>query len=86
VIGIGGGGGNAVNRMIESGIRGVEFLVANTDYSGAQSLARAGKDSVRLIGGQTDVARGPIRRWAAEAALEIQTRSLKCWKALTWFL
>jgi cell division protein FtsZ len=31
VIGIGGGGGNAVNRMIEAGIEGIEFLVANTD-------------------------------------------------------
>ena len=31
VIGVGGGGGNAVNRMIQAGIRGVEFLVANTD-------------------------------------------------------
>lgn len=31
VIGVGGGGGNAVNRMVESGIQGVEFIVANTD-------------------------------------------------------
>lgn len=31
VIGVGGGGGNAVNRMIEAGIKGVEFIVANTD-------------------------------------------------------
>jgi cell division protein FtsZ len=31
VIGIGGGGGNAVNRMIQAGIPGVEFIVANTD-------------------------------------------------------
>lgn len=31
VIGIGGGGGNAINRMIESGVKGVEFIVANTD-------------------------------------------------------
>jgi cell division protein FtsZ len=31
VIGIGGGGGNAVNRMIQSGIKGVEFMIANTD-------------------------------------------------------
>src|SRR3982751_4304889 len=31
VIGIGGGGGNAVNRMIESHLEGVEFVVANTD-------------------------------------------------------
>lgn len=31
VIGVGGGGGNAVNRMIEAGIKGVEFIVVNTD-------------------------------------------------------
>ena len=31
VVGVGGGGGNAVNRMIESGVKGVEFIVANTD-------------------------------------------------------
>src|SRR5215213_4110303 len=31
VVGIGGGGGNAVNRMIQAGIKGIEFLVANTD-------------------------------------------------------
>ena len=31
VIGCGGGGGNAVNRMIESGVKGVDFIVANTD-------------------------------------------------------
>ncbi len=31
VVGVGGGGGNAVNRMIEAGVRGVEFIVVNTD-------------------------------------------------------
>lgn len=31
VIGVGGGGNNAVNRMIESGVQGVDFIVANTD-------------------------------------------------------
>ena len=31
VIGIGGGGGNAVNRMIDAGMEGIEFIVANTD-------------------------------------------------------
>jgi cell division protein FtsZ len=35
VIGVGGGGGNAVNRMIQEGIQGVEFIVVNTD---AQAL------------------------------------------------
>ena len=29
VVGVGGGGGNAVNRMIESGVKGVEFIVAS---------------------------------------------------------
>ena len=31
VIGVGGGGNNAVNRMVEEGLEGVEFYVANTD-------------------------------------------------------
>lgn len=31
VVGVGGGGNNAVNRMIESGVQGVDFIVANTD-------------------------------------------------------
>jgi cell division protein FtsZ len=49
VIGIGGGGGNAVNRMIESGIQGVEFIVVNTDLQALNS-SRA---PIKLpIGGQ----------------------------------
>ena len=31
VIGVGGGGGNAINRMIEENVKGVEFIVVNTD-------------------------------------------------------
>jgi cell division protein FtsZ len=31
VIGVGGGGSNAVNRMVRAGLEGVEFIVANTD-------------------------------------------------------
>jgi cell division protein FtsZ len=44
VIGVGGGGGNAVNRMIAAGVTGVDFLVANTD---AQAL-RASKAPVKI--------------------------------------
>ena len=44
VVGVGGGGGNAINRMIEAGIQGVQFLVANTDL---QSL-KASQASVKL--------------------------------------
>ncbi|MDE3202022.1 MAG: cell division protein FtsZ [Acidobacteriota bacterium] len=40
VIGVGGGGGNAVNRMIESGLEGVEFIAANTDVQ-ALKLSQA---------------------------------------------
>src|SRR5438270_286108 len=44
VIGVGGGGGNALNRMIEAGVEGVEFIVANTDL---QAL-RMSKASVKI--------------------------------------
>src|ERR1700739_4921516 len=40
VIGVGGGGGNAVNRMIQAGMDGVEFIVANTDLQ-ALRMSRA---------------------------------------------
>ena len=40
VIGVGGGGGNAVNRMIESRLEGVEFVVANTDLQALKGFAR----------------------------------------------
>jgi len=46
VIGVGGGGSNAVNRMIDEGIQGVEFIVANTDAQ-ALMLTKA-KGKVRL--------------------------------------
>jgi cell division protein FtsZ len=55
VLGLGGGGCNAVNRMIELGISGVEFLAANTDYQALQtSLAgqklQLGPDVTRGLG------------------------------------
>ncbi|HET7023768.1 MAG TPA: cell division protein FtsZ [Gemmatimonadales bacterium] len=47
VLGVGGGGGNAVNRMIEEGLRGVQFVSVNTD---AQALAAARSDLKVQIG------------------------------------
>lgn len=47
VIGIGGGGSNAVNRMIDAGLRGIEFIAVNTD---AQALARSNADIKLRIG------------------------------------
>ena len=37
VIGVGGGGGNAINRMIDEGVAGVEFIAANTDVQALSS-------------------------------------------------
>src|SRR2546430_1841077 len=43
VIGVGGGGGNAVNRMIQAGIKGVEFLVTNTDVQAMRAALAPNK-------------------------------------------
>src|SRR5438105_2030117 len=50
VVGIGGGGVNAVNRMIEAGLRGVEFVAVNTD---AQTLPMSDADVKLDIGRET---------------------------------
>ena len=47
VIGVGGGGGNAVEHMINSGVRGVEFICANTD---AQALKVSSANRVIQLG------------------------------------
>jgi cell division protein FtsZ len=49
VVGVGGGGGNAVNRMIEAGLKGVEFIAINTD---AQALLMSDADIRLDIGRQ----------------------------------
>ncbi|MEY4756821.1 MAG: hypothetical protein RJA34_1719 [Pseudomonadota bacterium] len=69
VIGVGGGGGNAVSHMIESSVRGVEFICANTD---AQVLDSLGAHCVIPLG-KTGLGAGgmPERgREAAELAVE----------------
>ena len=65
VIGVGGGGNNAVNRMIESGIKGVEFIVANTD---SQAL-RNSKADIKVQLGKSGLGAGAnpeVGRQAAE--------------------
>src|SRR3954452_15769345 len=47
VVGVGGGGTNAVNRMVDAGLRGVEFIAANTD---AQALQMCDADIKLNIG------------------------------------
>ena len=76
VIGVGGGGGNAVNRMIQAGIKGVEFLVANTDLQAMRhSLA-----PVKLqIGGKLTkgLGAGANPEMGKQAALEDTDRILE---------
>lgn len=55
VIGLGGGGGNAVNRMISKGFPGVKFIAANTDYQALQSNNAHVKV---LLGPNSSVGRG----------------------------
>lgn len=59
VVGIGGGGVNAVNRMIEQGLKGVEFIAINTDaqallMSDADVKLDVGRDSTRGLGAGAD--------------------------------
>lgn len=55
VIGVGGGGGNAVNRMIEGGMQGVEFISINTD---AQALKNSKASQKIVIGDRLTRGRG----------------------------
>lgn len=68
VIGVGGGGGNAVNRMIENDVKGVEFVVINTDaqvlrLSKAETRLQIGKQLTKGLGAGADP---EIGRKAAE--------------------
>ena len=68
VIGVGGGGGNAVNRMVESGVQGVEFISINTDMQ-ALNFSQAGTKiqiGEKLTKGQGAGANPEIGRKAAE--------------------
>ncbi len=76
VIGVGGGGNNAVNRMIESGIKGVEFIVANTD---SQAL-RNSKADIKVQLGKSGLGAGAnpeVGRQAAEESKDDLKEILK---------
>ena len=75
VIGCGGGGGNAVNRMINSGLQGVEFWSLNTDaqalvQSQADNRIQIGKEVTRGLGTGGNPELG--KKAAEESAIEIQ--------------
>ena len=65
VIGVGGGGVNAVNRMIDAGLKGVEFIAVNTDaqallMSDADLKLDIGRDVTRGLGAGSDPGGGPF--------------------------
>ncbi|MFH2017871.1 MAG: cell division protein FtsZ [Pseudomonadota bacterium] len=72
VFGVGGGGGNAVNNMITAGLRGVEFVVANTD---AQALAMSKSERIIQLGANVTEGLGAgsqpeVGRAAAEECID----------------
>ena len=79
VVGVGGGGSNAVNRMISAGLRGVEFIAINTD---AQALALSNADRKIHVGGKVTRGLGAggdpeIGRQASEESREDLVEALE---------
>ncbi len=79
VVGVGGGGVNAVNRMIEVGLKGVEFIAVNTDaqallMSDAETKLDIGRDLTHGLGAGADPAVG---RQAAEDHIDEISESLE---------
>ncbi|GGN96477.1 cell division protein FtsZ [Saccharibacillus kuerlensis] len=79
VIGVGGGGSNAVNRMIENGVQGVEFITVNTD---AQALHLAKSEHKLQIGDKLTRGLGAganpdVGKKAAEESRELISNTLK---------
>ena len=75
VIGVGGSGGSAVDRMVRAGIRGVEFIVMNTDvqalhHNSAASKLHIGKTLTRGLGAGMDPDVG--KRAAEESQNEVR--------------
>lgn len=78
VVGVGGGGCNAINRMIEAGVKGVEFIAVNTDKQALQNC-RATKKIVigeKLTGGRGAGALPEIGKKAAEESKDFIRDSL----------
>ncbi len=72
VLGVGGGGGNAVNRMIKSGLKGIDFISINTDaqalyHSEASTKINIGKATTRGLGAGSNPDLG---RQAAEESID----------------
>jgi cell division protein FtsZ len=78
VIGVGGAGGNAVNRMIQAGMQGVDFIVVNTDAQDLENNAAKHKIQIgkNLTKGLGAGAKADVGREAVEADREVITEIL----------
>ena len=79
VIGVGGGGGNALNRMIEEGMTNVDFVAMNTDaqdleYNNSQTKLQIGKELTKGLGAG---ANSDIGKQAVEENKEIIAKTIK---------
>ena len=79
VVGVGGGGGNAINRMVDAGVRGVEFVAVNTDkaalyLSKANQKIQIGEKSAGGMGAGANPERG---RNAAEESKDEITAAIR---------
>lgn len=79
VVGVGGGGGNAVNRMIDAGVQGVDFIAVNCDaqaliLSKAQTKLQIGEKLTKGLGAG---ANPEIGQKAAEESVDEITEKLK---------
>ena len=85
VIGVGGGGSNAVNRMIAAQVKGVEFIVVNTDLQALKMSNAPIKIQIgqKLTSGLGAGANPDIGR---KAALEDTERIIETLEGQTWFL
>ena len=73
VIGVGGGGGNAINRMVTAGVQGVEFVAINTDRQALESSKATHKIAIgdKVTGGRGAGARPEMGLKAAEESRDI---------------
>ena len=85
VVGVGGGGSNAVNRMIEAGVSGVDFVAINTDsqallLSEAPTRVHIGEKATRGLGA------GGNPEMGRRLPLSPSKSSTKCSRVRTWSL
>ncbi len=79
VVGVGGGGNNAINRMIEAGVEGVEFIAVNTDKAALNKSVASHKVAIgeKLTKGHGAGANPEVGARAAEESIEELTAALK---------